>query len=286
MRYLKLFQKLGDISKSVDMVVLGGDIFDKLPNTEEIGLYFELISMFDVPTFIFDGNHEATKKGHTFLHHLSSASSKVNSNVHILEEPCEIHNIDFIPYTHLKTFDPNDFHNELLCTHVRGDIEPHVKAEIDLDKLSGWDTVLAGDLHSYTNSQRNILYPGSPLTISFHRSKVSTGVIVFDTDTMSHEWIELELPQLIRKTVEDPEDMVKTTYDHTIYELLGSVTELSGLKLDDSILDKKIIDKEYSSTLTLDNMTIEEELTKYLSEIQKLTQRDIDRVIKEYHDCT
>lgn len=293
-RYLKMFDKLHQLSKDVDMAVLGGDLFDKHPNTEEIGLYFDAISGFECPTFIFDGNHEATKKGETFLHHLKNATDKINKNAHIVTEPTEVHHIDIIPYTHIKTFDPKKFHNKILCTHVRGNIAPHVKEEINLEKLSRWDVVLAGDLHSYSNSQTggsagkeyNILYPGSPLTISFHRNKVSTGVIILDTDTLEHEWVELELPQMVRKTVESPDDMVETKYDHTIYELVGNVSELSNLEIDSNLLDKKIIDKNYSSTLDLIGLSIEEELVKYLTDIVKLDQKELEGVLSEYHDCT
>ena len=40
-----------------DIMVIGGDIFDRLPSLDELSLYFELIKKFDKPTYIFDGIH-------------------------------------------------------------------------------------------------------------------------------------------------------------------------------------------------------------------------------------
>ena len=109
---------------------------------------------------------------------------------------------------------------------MRGEIPPHVLPEVDLDLFEKFKVVFAGDLHAHENTQRNIVYPGSPMTTSFHRSKVQTGYLLIDED-WSWKWEPFCLPQLIRKTVTDPNDMVPTDFDHTIYELEGDVQDLS-----------------------------------------------------------
>jgi DNA repair exonuclease len=50
------------------MHIIGGDLFDRLPNMEELELYFTFIRRVQIPTIIFDGNHEATKKTKLSLH--------------------------------------------------------------------------------------------------------------------------------------------------------------------------------------------------------------------------
>ena len=60
--------------------------------------------------------------------------------------------------------------------------------------------VFAGDLHSHSNTQRNIVYPGSPMTTSFHRNKVETGYLLISEDTWDWLWYPFQLPQLLRKT--------------------------------------------------------------------------------------
>ena len=281
-RYKMLFDKLHDLEQECDVHIMGGDIFDSVPKPVELGLYFDFISECSIPTIIYDGNHEATKKGHTFMEFLVSASTKLNNNVHIVQGIEEHYNIDFIPYTHLKKFDPKDFKNKILCTHVRGEIKPHVVPEIDLDLFNRWDVVLAGDLHSYSNSQRNILYPGSPLSITFHRNMIENGVIIFDTETMQHRFINLGLPQLVRRTVESGDEIVETDYHHTVYEVTGNVISLSNIKSD--LIDKKIINTKNDAKLKLNNLSINEELRLYLEEVVKLPKDGVKDTLKVFSD--
>ncbi len=286
-RFKLLFEKLHDLEEDVDVVIIGGDIFDKLPSLEEIKLFMEYISGCTKETLIYDGNHEATRKGRTFLTFLADIIHMINPKVTILDGVTirDDLDMDIIPYTHLKSFKPEDFHNLYLCTHVRGEIPPHVKPEIDLEKLSKWKIVLAGDLHAYSNCQGNILYPGSPVTTSFHRKNVETGVIIFETHTGEHDWISLELPQLIRKTVESEEEMIATDFDHTIYEITGDVLDLAKIDTNNSLVDKKIIVRgDSEKTLNLENLTIQDELALYLKDILDLTPDKVDKVMRVFND--
>lgn len=284
-RYRMLFKKIEEIDCNIHVV--GGDIFDKLPSLEELGIFFEFISNTKHQTLLYSGNHEASKRGQSWLPLLSDTVTRLNPKCKIISEPTAFDEFDIIPYTHIHTFDPDDFHNKILLTHVRGLIAPHVRPEIDLDRLNRWDVVLAGDLHSYSNSQRNILYPGSPYSISFHRSPVKTGVIVLDTETLEHEWIDLGLPQLYRKTVNSVEEAIPSTFDFTIYEIKGNVDELSNIDMNSSeILDKKIVHKSYESTLNLENKTIKEELELYLKSILKLDNTKIGSLLTIYENYT
>lgn len=278
------FEKLKGLAHEADITVLGGDIFDRMPNIEELQLYFELLASLRLhKTIIYPGNHEMVTKRRSFFEHLKPATEAFNSNIEVILEPCERYGCDIIPYNYIKSFDPNSFHNDILLTHIRGEIAPHVKPEIDLERLDRWKVVLAGDLHSYSNCQRNILYPGSPYSTSFHRSSIRNGVIIFDTDTFSHDWIELDLPQLIRKTVTSEDEMIATDYHHTIYELEGSELELKDIKNKD-LLDKKISTKKEQSTLNLANMSIDQELQLYLSDVVNLKDGELREVLGVYND--
>jgi len=283
-RYSMLWEKLHNLEEDCGIHIMGGDIFDKIPTPEELAMYFEFIAGCKIPTFIYDGNHEALKKGQTFLKYLERVSNDINSNVHVINGINEIGEVDIIPYTHLKTFKPEDFDNKILCTHVRGNIPPYVIEEIDLTKFEGWEVVLAGDLHSYENSQGNILYPGSPLSITFHRNKVDNGVIVFDTETMKHEFIKLGLPQLIRKTVSSKDEIIPTEYDHTIYEITGNLLELSDIDTTSEFIDKKIVNKQSESILDLKGKTLSEELGEYLSTILSIEEDDVLDILKVFND--
>lgn len=286
-RFLKLFEKLWEYEDASDLHIVGGDFFDKMPTLEELELYYEFVSSRKCKTIIIPGNHEALKKNTTFLTYLKNITAKLSHNtVQIIDDFHSFDNIDIIPYNCLKEYNPRDIdmHGDILITHVRGEIPPHVKSEVDLSLFDRWKVVLAGDLHSYDNCQRNILYPGSPITTSFHRSLVDTGVIMLDTDTLEHRFIALGLPQLIRKTIQAGESMPATFPDHTIYEVEGDMSELSGLE-DSDLMDKKVVKRSTDTALILDpEMTIEQEISEYLAYILELPQETIDKVMREFHD--
>jgi Calcineurin-like phosphoesterase len=282
-RYRMLFLEIAKLSKECDLTVIGGDIFDRLPSIEELELYFELVESIQSDAVIYSGNHEAVKKNTTFLSSLERVTMMLNYRVEIVDDFYTRNGIDFIPYNKLKEPWP-DFHCQILCTHVRAEIPPHVKAEIPLEYFDKWKVVLAGDLHSYDNSQRNILYPGSPITTSFHRNFVDTGIILFDTDTLEHKWIKLDLPQLIRKTIKAGEPMFATEFHHTIYELEGDMAELSDA-VNSDLLDKKILKRDTDTALILSNeLSIEEEVEEYLTYVLKLNDDAIREVLRELNN--
>jgi len=203
-RYTELFTKLIELSKSVDFVLHGGDMFDRSPTIDEVSLVVAYLNSVVVPTVIIDGNHEATKKGETFLPLLRSMVT--NNLVYIIDEISEVEELDLtvVPYCKLKQFAAAPKCNtKYALTHVRGNIPPHVEAEIDLSVFSGFKAVFAGDLHDESCSQLNIIYPGSPLTTHFYRSEVKyKGVTIYDTSTDTYERINLHLPQLIKGDIE------------------------------------------------------------------------------------
>lgn len=285
-RYRLMFQELYNLESEVDMHIIGGDIFDKLPSMQELELYFEFISRCSIKTIIYAGNHEALKKNTTFLSHLKEVTNRINPLVEIIDDYVTMDNIDFIPYNKLKEYHPADidFHGDILCTHVRGEIPPHVKPEVPLELFDRWKVVLAGDLHSYANCQRNILYPGSPVTTSFHRNLVDTGVIIIDTTTLSHRFIRLEVPQLIRKTIKVGEPMLATDYHHTVYEVEGDMSDLHLVEESD-LIDKKISKRDNDTALILNkDMSIQEELNEYLEYILQIPPESIEKVMKEFAD--
>ena len=282
-RYKNFIDQLDEMQTKADIIVLGGDVFDKLPNMVELDVYFKMIKTFVKPTYIIDGNHEATKKGATFFTQLKFVSQSINPLVTIVDDYFTLDCIDFIPYCKLKDFEKQGhaFENKILVTHVRGEILPHVKPEVDLSVFDRWQVVLAGDLHSYDNCQRNLLYPGSPVTTSFHRNVVDTGCILLDSTTLNHTWLKFELPQLIRQTIRAGEPMPATDYHHTIYEVEGDMAELSNME-DNVLLDKKVIKREVDTALMLEpDMTLEAEVNEYLKYILQLNDNAVEKALKE-----
>lgn len=283
-RYKLFNEKIRELQEGVDLVVLGGDVFDRVPSMDEIEVYFDHISIYTKETIVIPGNHESVKKSTTFLSNLKKATQRANKNVRIVDDFYTYKGIDFIPYNKLKDYHPADidFHSDVLITHVRGEIPPHVKPEVPLELFDRWKVVLAGDLHSYENCQRNILYPGSPMSTSFHRSPVQNGVIIFDTDTLEHEWIPLGLPQLIRKTIKAGDPMLPTEYDHTVYEVEGDLAELGAVQ-NTELLDKKVAKRQVDVALMLEpEMSMADELREYLLYILELSEDSANEVVQEF----
>ena len=219
-RYQMFFEQVYEVEKQCSMHIIGGDIFDRLPSMEELELYFSFIRKVQIPTIIYDGNHEATKKNKTFFTQLKQVSRDINPLINIVDISYIDEDLGYgiLPYADLhKKGSIDHFDTRMpLFTHIRGEIPPHVKPELDLDLLADFPVVFAGDLHAHSNTQRNIVYPGSPMTTSFHRARVKTGYLLINERDWSWMWEEFKLPQLIRQTVSDPNDMVATDYDHTI----------------------------------------------------------------------
>jgi len=281
-RYEMFISQLSVLQGDCDLLVLGGDVFDRMPTMDELEVYFDLVAAISIPCIIYAGNHEALKKDTTFFTYLKKSTTRLNKLVTVIDDYHSIDNMDFIPYNKLKEFEkaPHLTHGNICFTHVRGEIPPHVKPEMDLDLFNRWDVVLAGDLHSYENSQRNILYPGSPCTTSFHRNVVDTGIIILDSETLTHSWVKLQLPQLIRKTIQAGDDMPATDYHHTIYEIEGDMAELGALA-DSNLIDKKVVKRETDTALILDpKMTIQEEVREYLSYILQLSDNTVEDVLQ------
>lgn len=280
-RLMMLAKELNEYSDTV--LIIGGDLLDVAnPSMEEVCAMYDFLSALEHKEILMiPGNHEMkTKKNDCFI-----AAEKMlkDLNVTTIRTFQTIHNIDYIPYNIIKDKEW-PIASKYAVTHVRGEIPPHVQPEIPLERFDAYEKVLAGDLHSYKNSQRNIIYPGSPYTTSFHRSAVSntTGIILFDSDTGIHSWVELHLPQLIRQTIDNPGSAVTTDYHHTIYEIEGNLTDLA--KVENTELLSKKIAKDIVSPATLDlSGSIEDELVSYFTKIHGMKNHDkVLTLFKEY----
>ena len=288
-RFMLLAEEINKVD--CDLVILGGDTLDSVkPTTAELALFFDFLSKIKHRTLIYSGNHEMQTKTHSILFDLRDEITRCNSLVGIVTSTSFID-----PETGKPIFDIIDYmdiqkdvtpKSNIAFTHVRGAITPHVIPETELEKFSEYSIVFAGDLHSYQNSQLNILYPGSPLTTSFHRNRQTdaNGMIMIDLADTNVEWINLShLPQLIKKSVVSKEEIVPTEYDFTMYEMEGSIADLMGMENTD-LLDKKVnnvVTKD--SKLELKTLSINEQMQLYLKEIQHLPEETISRLIRRFN---
>lgn len=285
-RYDLFFQQVEQalFENECNLHIIGGDLFDRLPSMDELTLYFDFVKNTPIRTIIYDGNHEATKKNKTFFSNLKRATEDINPLVTIVDKVYYEDDWAILPYADLHRKNCIEgIDADILFTHVRGEIPPHVVPEVDLDRFNKFKTVFAGDLHAHENTQRNIVYPGSPMTTSFHRNEVNTGYLVIDPQDWTWNYKLFDLPQLIRATVESPDDMIQTDFHHTIYEIEGDVQDLAKVK-NSELLDKKVIKRASEATLNLKEMSMEEELMEYLSAILNLSDDKIKNIMGVFND--
>ena len=122
------------------------------------------------------------------------------------------------------------------------------------------------------------------MTTSFHRNEVQTGYLLINPKRLVMDVGPFELPQLIRKTVSDPSEMIPTDYHHTIYEIEGDIQELANVK-NTELLDKKVVKRSSEATLVIDKeMTIQDELVEYLSYILEIPEDRIPQIVGIFND--
>jgi DNA repair exonuclease SbcCD nuclease subunit len=288
-RFQMLFDKLLQLESSCDVHVIAGDLFDKEPDPDEICLVLSYLNSVSIPTIIVSGNHEATARGRTFWEHFKLENTIKNNLVHIFTENDRIviKNQGFcaFPYSSVQTNKlPNYVDDDILVTHIRGEVPPHITAEYDFERLRPWKLVLLGDLHfRHRYKDYTVYYPGSPLNTTFDRDdKREYGVDIItlhSIDDYSVDFVNLNLPKLIRRTVTVGTELTADSYHHVIYEVTGSIDELAKIKKTD-MLDKKMVEKPTAdATLDLKDKSLYEELEIYLRYIKVA---ESDSVLAEF----
>ena len=293
-RFKTFFHKLNALEQTCEVHIISGDIFDKKPEADEVCLFLSYINSVKVPTYIIPGNHEATKKGESFLEHFAQENAIKNENVHIITKNKYVEEgsarFQFFPYGEMQLDNlPTKKHEkDILVTHIRGEVPPHITAEYDFEKLRPWKLILLGDLHfPHKYLDYPAYYSGSPLNVTFDRDanrKYGVNIItLFTSEDFSYrvEFKNLKLPKLLRKTINVKDKMTKDDFNHVVYEVTGSIDELSKIKNSD-LLDKKIATQPVEdSKLDLKNKSLVEELELYL---EFLKIKDTKTIIKDYKD--
>lgn len=294
-RFKTMFDLFLDMEEDIDIHIIAGDIFDKAPNLLESTLFEDFANKVQKRTIVIPGNHEATKKGESFLDNYNiNENSIINNNIEIYTKNTNIEHMgvtfQLFPYTDMQKDNvPEYIEDSILVTHIRGEIPPHISAEFDFEKLRDWKLILLGDIH--TNMKYKdypAYYAGSPMNVSFDRTnKNNYGVNLIDfnnIDDYTVNFIDLGLPKLLRNrvSVKDKDNIQKDTYNNVIYEVVGDLHELQNIATSDFILDKKIAEKpKEESVLDLstaeDNVLVELDIYLTHNNIQNK-----DRILDEF----
>ena len=87
-RYELFYQQIEEAVQkhNIELHIIGGDLFDRVPSMDELTLYFDFVKRQKVRTIIYDGNHEATRKNKTFFSNLIRATQDINPLVEVITE--------------------------------------------------------------------------------------------------------------------------------------------------------------------------------------------------------
>lgn len=278
-RFKLFFDKILELEQECDIHILAGDVFDTAPKLDESTLFEDYANRVTKRTIIIPGNHEATKKGKTFLsNYVNNPNSISNPLVEIYTENTRIEHqgqgFQLFPYGEMQINNlPKYVEDDILVTHIRGEVPPHITPEYDFKKLRPWKLILLGDLHfNHKYQDYPAYYPGSPMNVSFDRDasrKYGVNIIDFkNIDNYKVNFLPLDLPKLVRKTINagEQETMKKDDFHHVIYEVTGSVDELGTVDIKNELVDKKIAHRPTEdSALNLTEMeSIADELKAWL----------------------
>ena len=290
-RFASLFKKLLELEKECDVTVIAGDIFDKKPEPDEICLFLSYANAVKKPTIAISGNHEASTKGKSFLEYfeLENVINNPNFIMSTSNKRVEVQGQGFqlFPYGEMQTRNiPKYVEGDILVTHIRGEVPPHITPEFDFEKIRQWKLILLGDLHfNHKYKDYPAYYPGSPLNTTFDRNDTRDyGVDIIhlkSTDDYKVEFINLQLPKLIRKTVEVGTELKAHDTDHIVYEVTGSIDKLSKVQ-NHELLDKKIANKPTEGAkLNLVNLNLQEELVQYLEYLKIDSKQSVIELFTE-----
>jgi DNA repair exonuclease SbcCD nuclease subunit len=284
-RFKTLFDRLLELEKNCDVVVLAGDIFDKKPEPDEICLFLSYANSVTKPTLAIPGNHEASTKGNTFLEHFETEHAINNQNFILRTKNDRVviggQGFQLFPYGEMQLGNiPKYVDGDILVAHIRGEVLPHITAEFDFDKISVWPLALLGDLHfQHKYKDYNIYYSGSPVNTTFDRKDsrdYGVNIITYNNPKdYTVEFYDLNLPKLIRLTVDSTTELKKDSYHHVVYEVTGTIDKLSKIQ-NHELLDKKIAEKpQENSVLDLSDKSLKQELELYLDFIKVDNKKEV-----------
>ncbi len=232
-RFSLLFDYLADAEE--EYVYLLGDIFDKArPSLEELSLFYQNIAKLKRKVVrLIAGNHEILAKDVTLFDKIPSVGFKYYRDFDIVKmEDVNIYLCGNNKLDKLKNLKSGSLSSKvnILMTHVRCDIPPHVKEELPLKPLSNmFDYIIAGDIHSLYRPFDNFYYTNQPYSTTYVKDKAHHIIrLSVDKKDVKIQHIPISFPNKILKVpvlCEVPplnsKDLFKIRITGTLKELLS-----------------------------------------------------------------
>jgi DNA repair exonuclease SbcCD nuclease subunit len=274
-----------------DLVVNLGDTFDTHAVIRS-EIMTEFIRHVSKATEICDyvyllGNHDMFKPNDAKYHALLHLKGLV-PRLHIIDEITHgPWGISWVPYQH----DPKNFptKTQSICVAHQtfrgadyGDIT--VKDGVDSSMVDA-DTIISGHIHK-RQVLGKVIYPGSPFSQSVNDINQIKGVMLYDTESETYEFLESRLPKWrglrfevtpscsIAEITSELEDTLKETKDHWVIELTGPKGEII------SFLEAKATKKLFDGV----DVKIKTNFTDKEKKLVKIKSVSVDSIMNEYID--
>ena len=279
------------VSKDYTHIVLNGDLLDHArPTLQEAKLaqdFIKIISNINTMVYLLDGNHEAidvSKKLSTYDYIQMPSCVYIKDSVVQIEE----RDIRMVSWSHLKALS-RPTAADLLITHVRCEVKPHIKAERDMMFLQEYPLCILGDIHSRYAPADNALYTSSPYAISFSSKDPKGSYIEINMEDMIPHYVDTNLAQKVKLVgvVEDFRDFTPDNKD--IYNIVvsGTLEDLRTLKAHKNVLYTKIIDRieveeEIPETTDLHELLVDR--VCHINQYESIKRGVTSTIIKELID--
>jgi len=204
-RFNKYIDVLVENKASSDILVLSGDIFDKpRPLLEEIKLFYEALKKLSKAykdIFIIDGNHERADVNLTTFDSLPNVYFTYYKCYELKDEKFTITLLSHSQLHLLKELPTKS--NNILISHFRCDVPPHIKEEVDVTYISkNFDYCIASDIHMHYKPYLNIEYTSQPYNTNY-KEKEENGYMILGIEdgTYNIEYKSLDLPNKLKLTM-------------------------------------------------------------------------------------
>lgn len=215
--YQTVFQRTVDaIKKTIqpnDIIFLGGDIVhaktDMTPElVQSVQEFFKMFADL-APTILITGNHDCNLNNKSRLDALTPIVNALNHpNLHYLKDS-GIYQLADKHFVVMSVFDrpkdfikASDFDAEYKIALHHGAVNNAmtdigfrlVNDNVDIDTFAGYKLTLLGDIHKpnqYLDDAKTIAYPGSLIQQNYAEA-LAHGMLVWDTDTQTAEFVEIE----------------------------------------------------------------------------------------------
>lgn len=233
-------------------VIINGDLLDSAkPTIKEIQLAQLFIDTLAVHSdvVLLDGNHEGVdvaKKLSTYdfvrMHNCVHTKDCV-----VIREGV---NIRLTSWSHLKALTKQSI-ADVLITHVRCDLPPHITAERDMKFLDNYKLCILSDIHSKHSPNSNSHYTNSPYAVNFNSANPNGSYIELNVNNGKFSWkyIDLQLPQKVKLVgnVKDFKEFLPKEENMYKVVVTGTIEELRTLRAYRNVKYFKVIKQITSS---------------------------------------